>query len=241
MLKTTRGIVLNQVKYGESSIIARIYTEQLGIQSYLIRGARSKKAKIRAAHLQHLTLVELEVNQRVNKDIQHLKSLKIAYPFKDIPFNIKKSAVVVFLNEVLYKVIREEEPNHELFEFLFNAIQFLDLTTGSVGLFHHTFMVILSKFLGFYPRNNYSEGQANFDLEAGEFTSMSGPQQLYATPPVSLAFHEVLIAGIDDMDKLSIPSAVRNGLLEMLINYYRLHVPGLKEIKSYSVLTEIFE
>lgn len=240
MLVSTRGIVLNQIKYGESSIIARIYTEHLGLISFLIRGARSKKARIRSAHLQHLTLVDIELNQRLNKDLQHLKNLKIAHPFKDIPFNMRKSAIAVFLNEILNKVIREEEPNPELFGFLFHSIQFLDLKPGSVSHFHHFFLVMLSKFLGFYPRNNYSEKELVFDLEAGEFCAALGPKTLFATPEVSLGLHKILQGGLEEMDTINLPPHVRYDLLEMLLDYYRLHIPGLVEVKSYQVLREVF-
>ncbi len=240
MLQTTRGIVFNQVKYGETSIIAKIYTESLGLQSYLIRGARSRKAKIRPAHLQHLTLVELEMNQRRNREIQHLKSLKITYPFRDIPFNIKKSAVLIFLNEVLYKVIREEEPNHELFVFLFNAIQFLDLKEGNIGVFHHLFLIRLSEFLGFLPRDSYSKSTPNFDLQEGEFTAVKGPDKLIAKPPLSHLLHELLSVNFDALDSVNIPTGMRKKILEMILNYYRLHVPGLLNIKSHLILTEVF-
>jgi DNA repair protein RecO (recombination protein O) len=240
MLLTTRGIVFNQVKYGETSIIAKIYTEQSGLQSFLIRGARSKHARIRAAHLQHLALLELEVNQRSNKDIQYLKSLKIAHPFREIPFNVKKSAIAMFLNEVLYKVIREEETNPELFRFLFNAIQFLDLKTGTLGLFHHLFLVRLSRYLGFYPRDNYTGRLTNFNLQEGEFTDTTGPENLIAPANLGGHLHDLMQVSFEELNGLSIGPAERQGLLEMLLNYYRLHVPGFSTVKSHMVLAEVF-
>ncbi len=240
MLLTTRGIVFNQVKYGETSIIAKIYTEQSGLQSFLIRGARSKHARIRAAHLQHLALLELEVNQRSNKDIQYLKSLKIVHPFREIPFNVKKSAIIMFLNEVLYKVIREEEPNPELFNFLFSAIQFLDLKTGNLSLFHHLFLVRLSRYLGFYPRDNYSGRLSNFNLQEGEFTDITGPVNLIAPSNLGRHLHDLLQVSFEEMDELSVASADRQGLLDMLLDYYHLHVPGFSNVKSHLVLAEVF-
>ncbi len=240
MLITTRGIVFNQVKYGETSIIARIYTEQSGLESFLIRGARSRHARIRAAHLQHLSLVELEYNRRSNKEIQHLKNLKIAHPFRDIPFNVKKSAIAVFLNEVLYKAIREEEPNPALFTFLFNAIQFLDLKSGSIRLFHHLFLILLSRHLGFFPRDNYSESHAYFDLQEGEFTRIEAPGDLVGERKVSGMLHGLMQMNFDDLDGNPSDAASRQELLELLLRYYRLHIPGFVNIKSHHVLSEVF-
>ncbi len=240
MLLTTRGIVFNQVKFGETSIIARIYTEDGGIQSFLVRGARSRHARIRSAHLQHLSLVELEFNLRGNKEIQHLKNLKIAYPFRDIPFNMKKSAIAVFLNEILYKVIREEEANPGLFAYLYNAIQFLDLHAGSIGLFHHLFLIGLSRHLGFFPRDNYSEHHTLFDLQEGEFTGSGGQAELTGGPGASRMLHELMQMNFEDLGGLQSDNALRLELLEMLLRYYRLHIPGFGHVKSHLVLTEVF-
>jgi DNA repair protein RecO (recombination protein O) len=240
MLLTTRGIVFNQVKYGETSIIARIYTEHSGLQSFLIRGARSRHSRIRSAHLQHLSLVELEFNQRSNKEIQHLKSLKIAHPFRDIPFNVKKSAVAVFLNEILFKVIREEEANPALFSYLFNTIQFLDLKAGHVGLFHHLFLIQLSRHLGFFPRNNFSGQHIHFDLQEGEFTASESHGELVGNQRVSEMLHDLMQLNFDDLDGRSTDSALKQELLDLLLRYYRLHIPGFGTIRSHLVLSEVF-
>ena len=66
MLYKTRGIVIHTIKYSDTSVIAKIYTEKFGLRSYLIRGVRSKKAKIRAAQLQHLNLLNLVVYEKGN-------------------------------------------------------------------------------------------------------------------------------------------------------------------------------
>ena len=165
---------------------------------------------------------------------------EIRHPFRDIPFNVKKSAIAVFLNEVLYKVIREEEPNPELFSFLFNGIQLLDLKTGSLSIFHHLFLVRLSRYLGFYPRDNRSSRLKNFNLQEGEFTDVTGPENLIAAPPLSQYLHELMLINFEDLDGLVIPAASRHGLLDMLLNYYRLHLPGFVNVKSHLVLAEVF-
>ncbi|MCD4664768.1 MAG: DNA repair protein RecO [Bacteroidales bacterium] len=169
MLHKTRGIVLNKVKYSETSLIVKIYTELFGLQSYLIRGIRNKKSKIKPSLLQHLALIELIVYHKEKKSIQHIKEIKSAYQFKSVPFDIRKSSIIIFLNEILYKVIKEEESNKSLFEFLFNTIQILDINEKGVSDFHLIFLVQLTKFLGFFPKNNFSKTRDNFNLEDGEF------------------------------------------------------------------------
>ncbi|MCF8368261.1 MAG: DNA repair protein RecO [Bacteroidales bacterium] len=240
MLQKTRGIVFHQLKYSETSIIAKIYTEAFGLQSYMIRGARKKNASIRTAHLQHLALLEVEVNQRDSKSLQHLRNLKVIHPFKSIPFNIAKSSQAMFINEVLYKVVKEEETNPALFNFLFNSIQFLDLTEEAASLFHHVFLIQLSRYLGFYPLNNYSELNRNFNLEEGKFTSSTGPSKLFAEPPLSKALMEILSLSFEDLGTINLKHHSRNELLDLILNYYLLHIPGIIEFKSHVVLKEVF-
>ena len=43
MYSQTKGIVLSSVKYSESSIICKVYTAKLGLQSYIVNGVRKRK------------------------------------------------------------------------------------------------------------------------------------------------------------------------------------------------------
>lgn len=239
MLHNTPGIVLHQVKYSESSVIAKIYTELYGLQSYMIRGIRSKKSKIKSALLQHLTLVDLVVDHKAKSNIHNIREIKIAYPFQSIPYNIHKSSIAVFLNEILYHVIKEEEANPDLFQFLSNAIQILDLKESHYSVFHYLFLIQLSKYLGFYPKTNYSEKNCNFKLEDGKFTHEKGPENLFIPLPYSLYICNLSMCSFENLESVKINSLHRNQLLEILLDYYRMHLPVPLKIKSHLVLQTV--
>jgi len=241
MVLDSRGIVLHQIKYSETSLICKIYTEKAGLQSFLIRGARKKNARIRASQLQHLSLVDIVSDQRANRDLHYLKSIKVTTPFQEIPFNIVKSSLAIFINEVLFKVVKEEEPNPSLFEFLYHSINLLDLEHENLATFHHVFLLKLSRFLGFYPQNNYSNSQPNFNMEEGAFTSMSGLLNLIIEPPLSSFLSQLIQADLQHREILHINNANRNALLDLLLDYYTLHLPDLGEFKSHLVLREVFD
>ena len=116
----TRGLVLSFIKYKETSIICRIFTQDLGLQSYLIRGIRSKKSKI--ALYQPLTLLNLVVTHKSNRSLHHITEASIYQPYFSIPFQIKKTVTALFLSELLSKAIREEGENRELYNFLENSL-----------------------------------------------------------------------------------------------------------------------
>ena len=178
MLSKTRGIVLTNFKYSENSIIVKIYTEDFGLQSYLIRSVRNKKSKIKAGIFQPLTLLEFVAGHSKRSRLHSIKEITDCSQLNGISLDIKKSSVAIFIAELLNKAIREEECNKELFEFLFNTIHFLDKKEGRVSEFHLYFLLDLTKFLGFYPQNNFGENCAVFDLYNGKF-QMQIPEHSY--------------------------------------------------------------
>jgi DNA repair protein RecO (recombination protein O) len=239
MLYKTRGIVLNSVKYSETSLIIKIYTEEFGLQSYMVRGVRSKSAKIKPALLQNLSLVDLEVYHKEKKSIQTIKELRPGYTFGSIPFNMKKSAIAVFLNEILYKAILEEEQNIDLFGFIYESVKLLDMEPDANPNFHLLFMVHLTKFLGFFPKNNFSDRNSVFDLQEGLFKKPDLPGELLLEMPGSSYLNNLINTAFDRLPSLQIPSKTRILILENLIKYYALHLPGFGTVKSHIVMKEV--
>ena len=118
MLFNTRGIVFQKVNYSESSIIVKIYTEEFGIQSYIIKGIKSKRSSFKLAYFQPLTILDLVVYHKENKNIHNIKEVKVLYAYHDVMINPVKQSFLFFLNEILFKTIKEETQNKLLFEGL---------------------------------------------------------------------------------------------------------------------------
>lgn len=241
MILNTRGIVLHQIKYSETSLICKIYTEKAGLQTFIIPGARRKNAPVKASQLQHLNLVDLVTDQRPNREMHYLKSVKVTFPFKSIPFDIIKSSIAVFINEVLLKVVKEEEANPSLFEFLFQCICLLDTEEDQLSTFHHVFLLKLSQYLGFYPQNNFSDFNPNFHMEEGAFTDFPCISKLIIEPPLSSLLSRLMQSDLHHREALAGSSQSRNLLLVLLLDYYKIHLPGLGEFKSHLVLSEVFD
>lgn len=237
----TRGLILHQVKYSDSSIILKVYTEQYGPQSYIMRGVRKKNKKTGMAILQPMTLVELVGGHSSKSALQYVKEIRIASVYKDIPFNMSKSSVLMFLNEVLYKVLKEESANMALFSFLFHSMEFFDQYEGPIANFHLLFLIHLSKYLGVHPRNNYSERDNVFDFMEGKFTHGNNENIYLLDAKSSHWLHELLNIDLYELKNLNIPYAVRLELNNGLIDYYKLHIPGLEVIKSLEVVQSILK
>jgi DNA repair protein RecO (recombination protein O) len=241
MLEKTLGIIFHHVKFSDTSIIAKIYTQQFGLQSYLVKGLRNRRSATKKALFQHLNLVEIVVSHREKKEIQHLKEIRIYQPFHTIPYDINKTSVALFLNEVLYQVIREEEANPELFRFLWEWIEDLDRSDQNISSFHLAFLIQLSRYLGFFPKNNYSESACCFNLTEGCFGPESIPGDMMISSPYSSYISQLSSQSAYLPAELVISSPHKPILLEIILKYYQYHLPGIREFKSHAVLHDVLK
>jgi len=241
MLQSTRGIVFQQFKYSESSLIVKIYTEHFGLQSYIVKGVRGKRSKTKPALFQPLNLLYLVAYQKEGKSLNHLSEVKIAYPFQSIPVDFTKRTLLFFLSELLYRSIREEIQNQSLFEWLFQALTWLDLTEDNIVNYHLVFMIQLSRFLGFYPKRGSTTNAEIFDLQEGQFLSTLPDHSNYLKNNLAFVLEKIMESSFENSSSLSLKNAERRQLLEKLVAYYRFHLPGFGEMKSMDVLKSILE
>ncbi len=241
MLEKTRGIFLHGIKYSETSLIATIYTEAYGRQSFMINGIHGKNSLAKASVFQPLYLLDLEIYHHPGKEIQRLKNARITTPFTTIPFDIRKSSQVIFLSEVLYKCLREEEANAELFNFIFHSLSFLDLSDSGISNFHIWFLFRLTLFLGIFPNRDHAGISMFFDLQKAQFVSHEPLHNQFTDKQVTILFSRLFDVDFASLEKLNYTQTERKLVLEKLIEFYKIHFDNLGEIKSLSVLKEVLK
>ncbi|SDE18485.1 DNA replication and repair protein RecO [Mucilaginibacter pineti] len=239
MLHKTRGIIFKATDYGESSVIVQIFTEKFGLQSYIINGAKKPKAKIGRNMLQPLHLLNLVVYHKNTGGVQRITELKNAPVLLTIPYDVVKSCIAMFLNEVLYKSIKQQSAEENIFDFVFSAIEWLDHQTGSVANFHLLFMAQLTRYLGFYPDRALAGNADYFDMKNGIFSKFKPDSVLYLSPPHTQNFSKLLLCNFEDMQQLKLSNDERRYLIQKLLEYYALHIEGFGNIRSADVLEEV--
>ena len=236
----SKGIFLRQTKYSDTSAVVKIYTEEFGIQSYMVKGLHSKKSKIRPSLFYPLSIFDMVVSHKESSELQHIKEIQVTAPFISIPHNILKSSVVIFLSELLYKSLKEEQTNKALFSFLEESIRWIDEMQELPPDFHLLFAVKLSKYLGFAPQGAYQKGTTVFDLQEGFFR----PELLLEGSNVITGmeceyFSRLLQSDFTELSSWKMPSSVRQNLLEKLLLYYSFHIPTATNFKSHRVLHDV--
>ncbi|PMD96760.1 DNA repair protein RecO [Siphonobacter sp. BAB-5405] len=224
MLQKTRGLVLNYLRYRETSIIVKIYTEEFGLQTYIENGVRSSKGKNKIALFQPLTLLDLVVYFKESAGIQRISELRVNHPYQSIPFDVTKSTIALFITEILSKTLKEESSNPPLFGFLRESLLWLDQAATGYENFHVWFLLRLSFYLGFEPQ---SAQQLSQELTDAGYR----------------VYDEEALSRLDDLrtdPDARVSRPIRNYLLEILLKFYELHVDGMGEVRSLEVLRTIF-
>lgn len=240
MLEKTRGIILHKIKYTDSGIVAQLYTRKFGRLSFLVRGMRNKKAGKHNILFQPLFILDLEMYYKASREMQTLKEFSVIYSPYSIHTDIRKSTVALFLGEVLTSVLREENSNEELYDYIENAIMYFDSCTGDYANFHISFLAGLSSYLGFEPSPGSSADDIFFDMKNGTFVPVPPFHGNYVNREISGILSSFFVASYDTAGRISLTGAMRNEVLETLIRYYSFHLPGLKKINSLKILKEVF-
>lgn len=224
MYHNTKGIVLSSIKYGETSLICKMYTKEFGMQSYIVNGVRKRKGN--RGYYQPLNILDLVVYHKNSSQLQRIKEAKNSMAHNSIPFHILKSSIALFIAEVLCNSLKEEEENPDLFNFLESSIVEFDSTAFN-SQYHIHFLISLSSYLGFYP-NLENEELAYFDLMNGCFSPNKSGHKHYVENSSDF-LSAVRLKKVNDKKKI----------LDTLLDYYRLHLDGFKQIKSKEVLENV--
>lgn len=242
MIASTQGVVLQQLKYGETSIIVKIYTQAYGLQSYIVKGIRSVKTKQKSALFLPLTLLDMQVYHSKKQQLQYIKEVKIAYPYQEVYSHIQKSTIAVFLAEVLQKCLNEEEADELLFRFIFQSLITFDKEGENYADFHLLFLVDLCTYLGFAPQaisTQYAIGDFYFDMREACFVPNKPSHSDCLDSERALLFR-MLLTYRAQIKRPVFCSAHRSDLLICLMRYYALHLSDMGEIRSLAVLREVF-
>ena len=238
MLHKTRGIVLKTTDYAENSVIIQVFTEKFGIQSYIINGVKKPKARIKQNILQPLYLLDLVVYHKPLGNVQRVSEIKPFYVFQSIPYDIRKSSIALFLNEVLYRSVKQQSADQQLFDFVFNSIELFDRIEKGVSVFHLYFLLHLSRYLGFYPEMSNSKAPY-FDLKEGIFSDILPKHPLVVRGRETQLWVQLLNGTFERLTEVKISTSEKRVVLNHILDYYRLHVEGLPEINSYKILADV--
>lgn len=229
MLVKTRGIVIKYMKYQEASIIVQVFTEEFGLSSFIVNGIRSARSKRSIGYFQPFSLLDMVAYVKPNRDIQRLSEYKYFAPVHGIQQDIRKSTIVLFLSEILGKLLVHEKGDAQelLFDFLTQSILTFDVMTREIENFHLHFLLKILPIMGL--------GVADGDglIRSMELEMIEEDQRL-------IGFVSDIIQS-DYTEPVAGSGELRFKALELILKYYEHHTDQLGEIKSLKVLHQVFK
>ena len=238
----TNGIVLRSLKYGETSLIASIFTAEFGLQAYMVKGVRSAKSRQnKGAFFQPGTLLDMVVYHQPQKNMQHISQLHPAYIYTTVQENIVKNSIILFASEVLIRLLPEHAPLPLLYDFVFEHYVQLDKKpVAQVANFPLYFLVQCSRLLGFEIQGAYSTETPYLNMEEGAYSANPPIAQAGVTSEDGQALSLLLSAAdYDQLAAVPLNAAMRMRLIDWYIAFLQLHTAHMGAIKSLSVLRMI--
>ena len=255
MLIKTEAIVLHSFKFGESRLIVEMFTREVGRLSFAVPIPKTAKGRLKKQYFQPMTLLEVECDVRQRVQLQKLKDAHLLAAYTSIPFSPEKLAITLFTAEFLYHALRSEQQDELLFAYISNSMQWLDAAPAGYANFHLTFLMHMSRFLGFYPnldsltpnpspkREGSLRSEGNelfFDLREARFCNTAPLHRDFLQPEEAGMIQLLMRMDFPTMHLFRLSHQERNRIVDVLVQYYRLHIPQFPELRSLSVLQELW-
>ena len=235
------GVVLRTVKYGDSSLIVDLFTEQHGRMSFVTHVSSSGRRSSGAAFWRPLNMVEFDADLHGHGRLAHTKGIRLFYNYSDMPYQPMKSMVAMFLAEFLSRVLRGEQADKPLFDYLVYSLRWFDAVRSDYANFHLVFLMRLSQFVGIWPNlDAYVEGRV-FDLRQGTFEAQPPLHADFLQPSEARLLPLLQRINYTTMHLLRFTRQQRRRVLSLLVDYYRLHLPAFGELHSMDVLREVLD
>lgn len=235
-----RGIVLHTLKYGDSSMIAYLLTDVGGRRSYMVHGVGSSKGRSAKMGLfQPMFPIEFEGLESTRSQMDRFKEVERGFVLQTLPFDVRKSTISLFMAEVLYRLVKECEANTQLFDFVWSSVEALDALDEGVSNFHLWFLSNLSRFLGFYPGNEYVDGDF-FDIKEGLYCPTPPQHQYFMTMENARIFNDFIECNVIYLSEIGLNRGQRVEFLNSLLLYFGYHLDSVSSIKSIDILKEVF-
>ncbi|MDD3388481.1 MAG: DNA repair protein RecO [Prevotella sp.] len=236
----TKAIVLRTVRYGEAQLIVDVLTRERGRLSFICTLPKTTHGRIKKQLFQPLTLLDLVYDYRPIRRLQRFGDIRIGYPYGSIPFDAHKLSLALFASEFLTFATRDEQNNEPLYDYIEGSLMWLDNAVRSCANFHLVFMMHLSRFIGFFPNLEGDVHGAWFDMRNGTFTLLRPPHPDYLQPSEASVISTLMRMNFDNMHLFHMTQPERNRCVDLILYYYRLHIPNFPEMRSLEVLKTLF-
>ncbi len=246
LIVKTNSIILNSMKYSESSKILRVFTRDYGKISLIAKGAISSKNKYGSA-IEPLSISEIQFYFKKNTDLYLVSSAETKIHLKIVRNELDRIAVGMMILESISQAHEENDKNEELFDEILNSFELLNTSEFSPILAFAYFEIKHCKILGFdlnfefldLERRDLKDFNINFSI----FNSTIA-KNLDIIKGNSIKLNALSIEFMCLIDENNLIAAnkiasnyVLNDLVKIFSAYYSYHFDKKFGYRSFALLT----
>ena len=244
MNERSEAIILHALRHSDTSTIVHAYTRQRGHITFVINGGtssrRSSRSSVRRLMTRPLSLVEVDYALSGKRELLHASDVRSLHSFETIDSSPERSAMALFLSELLYRTLRFPNGDEPLFDYLRSALLALDDPKTAMGNFHLVFLMQYIAALGLSPHtDSYSSG-ALFDMEEGSYVAARTPYATLLPTDESAALYALRSITFEDSTSVRFPAELKQRLIRSLIEYLRIHLGNFPPLQSLDVIYTLF-
>ena len=233
MKTRSRGVGIKYYKHGESSIIAKILTEEYGMLSFIAKGVRSKNSKKKISHFEPLKLVSIDFTLKPKNSLHFLSDITFEKTFVSLEKQMTKNFLAVYIAEILLCICQEGEKNKTLFDFVWSTSDELFSKNSIEKNLILKFMLKTTHYLGFFP-DTKTLGENYFDLESGSFVNSKLLKGLYMSKE-----NTFILSNLLKNKELDISKSEQDNFLDEFFQYFKIHHYNLDKVTSHKVIRSL--
>ena len=234
------AIVLRAFMFNDSKMMVDVLSREKGRLSCVVSVGTSRGRKGRRQLFQPLSLLDLVLDDGSVNKLSVIKEVSIHRAYVSIPFHPSKLAMSMFIAEFVSNITRAGQDTGLLYDYVYNSLMWLDGVAADFSNFHLVFMIRLTRFVGVYPNlDEYADGSF-FDMNNGCFVRYATNRREFLNAGESKIMYLLMRMNYDNMHVFKFSHVERNRCLDVILDYYKLHVPGFADMKSLPVLRDLF-
>ncbi len=242
MIITTDAVVLNGRKYGDTSKIISLFTEEQGKVPLIAKGARGKKNKFGSA-LDPLSCITATYYFKPGRELQTITAADIIFPVRRIQDSIIHLAYGLAALETVSQAMPPLEENHYVYELLINIISYLNEKPGNPFSAYVKCQIELARLLGFkistFPSKSCGSKKKMFSIENGaavDSFSDSNNNIVYLNENILDNFHILSNVTFNESAEICFEKSDETIIINFFKKYFGFHLERKFSWKSLNLI-----
>ena len=240
----TEAVVLSKMNYGDTSVIASLFTEDHGRVNVIVKGARSPKSKY-GRIVDPLNLLSVIIYKKESREIQLLSGADLIEHFPHIKENLSKLKYAYAVIELVKNLLAEHEVNKKIFNGITKILLRFSLNEEQPAITFGRFFIFFLKEIGYELQiescavcgNKEFNGTIYYHFDKGVICGEC-KKSVVDIYDVNLELLKYLRCLKSNESAEHFSNLIHNKAIMFMENHLKYHVPDFKGLNSLILFEE---